>query len=324
MECVKDVECLALMKGVSICTHNNVNYTDGQTWTRDCNLCTCNDGVAECTDEICEAECFASGDPHYKTFDGQMYEFQGTCGYVLSRSNSKVDGASFSIVVENVACGSSGVTCTKSVAVTLTETVNNTEQSVTFSMFRDREITRTNNGITKENMRLPHHDNVVSATVTKVGFYLMVGWHSGIRIFWNGGTRFMLRQNHRGANGLTELTAYPFANSWKTSDSCADADKDEQTPCEINPLRRTFAETMCSLINDDIFKDCHNHVNPNQYYQNCLFDACGCDMGGDCMCYCEAIETYAKQCNNKGITIGWRIKTEECRKFTLFILYLNN
>ena len=71
------------------------------------------------------------------------------------------------------------------------------------------------------------------------------------------------------------------------------------------------------LINDDIFKDCHSHVNPNQYYQNCLFDACGCDMGGDCMCYCEAIETYAKQCNNKGITIGWRIKTEECRKFAM-------
>ena len=46
-------------------------------------------------------------------------------------------------------------------------------------------------------------------------------------------------------SGLTELTAYPFANSWKTSEVCADAEKSEQTPCEKAPLRRSFAETMC-------------------------------------------------------------------------------
>ena len=37
------------------------------------------------------------------------------------------------------------------------------------------------------------------------------------------------------------------------------------------------------------------------------------------MCYCEAIETYAKQCNNQGITIGWRVKTEECRELATSI-----
>ena len=49
-------------------------------------------------------------------------------------------------------------------------------------------------------------------------------------------------------SGLTELTAYPFANSWKTSEVCADAEKSEQTPCEKNPLRRSFAETMCGYV----------------------------------------------------------------------------
>eukprot|EP00116_Pleurobrachia_bachei_P017471 sb/3477733/ len=40
-----------------------------------------------------------------------------------------------------------------------------------------------------------HHDNppLSGATVTKVGFYLMVGWHSGIRIFWNGGTQIYVK-----------------------------------------------------------------------------------------------------------------------------------
>ena len=71
------------------------------------------------------------------------------------------------------------------------------------------------------------------------------------------------------------------------------------------------------LVNDDLFGACHRVVDPSPYYDNCVFDACGCDMGGDCMCYCEAIETYVRQCTTRGITINWRSKTSECREWEL-------
>ena len=68
------------------------------------------------------------------------------------------------------------------------------------------------------------------------------------------------------------------------------------------------------ILKEDLFEACHSVVDPEPYYQNCVYDTCGCDMGGDCMCYCESIETYMRQCNLHKININWRPKTKECRK----------
>ena len=103
--------------------------------------------------------------------------------------------------------------------------------------------------------------------VDKVGFYLMVGWSGGVRVLWNGGTQVHVRvqpgwsgklqglcgnynlnkkDDYLSQDGMLTDTAYPFANSWKNLDNCPDVEKNPETPCDIHPLRKTFAETMCS------------------------------------------------------------------------------
>ncbi|KAH3832348.1 hypothetical protein DPMN_105633 [Dreissena polymorpha] len=58
-------------------------------------VATCNTG-----------SCWAAGDPHYKTFDGRHYSFQGVCSYTLVRDATS--GGAFDVTVQNMPCGTTG------------------------------------------------------------------------------------------------------------------------------------------------------------------------------------------------------------------------
>ena len=49
--------------------------------------------------EMCT--CSASGDPHYRTYDGQMIHFMGVCKYTMTKSLTKNDPCAFSVEVKN-------------------------------------------------------------------------------------------------------------------------------------------------------------------------------------------------------------------------------
>lgn len=45
--------------------------------------------------------CIASGDPHYKSFDGQVIHFMGICTYTMVKSTSNDKCGGFEVQVQN-------------------------------------------------------------------------------------------------------------------------------------------------------------------------------------------------------------------------------
>lgn len=132
------------------------------------------------------------------------------------------------------------------------------------------------------------------------------------------------------SGGITEVSPYAFGDSWKMEPNCPEAKQiivsfflivfaaAELIPfkdtCKEKPERRVWAMKKCGILKSSVFAACHSEVPIDSFYDKCLFDACGCDQGGDCECLCTALAAYAQECNNRGVPIHWRSQ-ELCRKY---------
>ena len=79
---------------------------------------TCSGGQWDCTDDLCPGSCTTWGESNYQSFDGRGYQFVGSCSYIMATTrgkNTTSHGRNIDVIVENLPCGSAGMTCAKSV-----------------------------------------------------------------------------------------------------------------------------------------------------------------------------------------------------------------
>ncbi|XP_012507386.1 PREDICTED: mucin-2 [Propithecus coquereli] len=299
--CVVEEECP--------CVHNRDVYSPGDKIKVDCNSCTCQKGRWVCTQAMCHGTCSIYGSGHYVTFDGKHYDFDGHCSYVAVQDycgqNSSL--GSFSIITENVPCGTTGVTCSKAIKIFLGRTELKLEDKHHVVIQRD----------------VGHH---VPYTTREVGQYLVVEASIGVIVIWDKKTTVFVKLDpsykgavcglcgnfdHRSSNDLTTRdhmvvsSELDFGNSWKEASTCPDVSTVPE-PCSLNPHRHSWAEKQCSILKSSVFSACHSKVDPKAFYEACVHDSCSCDTGGDCECFCSAVAAYAQECTKEGACVFWR------------------
>uniref|UniRef100_A0A8C6XBC7 Mucin-5AC n=1 Tax=Naja naja TaxID=35670 RepID=A0A8C6XBC7_NAJNA len=292
------------------CIHNEATYQPGEKIKVDCNTCVCKNRMWKCTMEKCLSTCAVYGDGHYITFDDKRYIFSGQCEYTLLQNycgqNSSTQGL-FRIISENIPCGTTGTTCSKSIKV----------------FFKNYELI-----LTEEEYKVVKRESggQIPYIIHQMGIYLMIEIQKGLIILWDKKASLFIKLGaefkgevcglcgNSDGNAVNDFTTrsrsvvsdvLEFGNSWKVSPTCPDA-KCVKDPCSKNPYRKAWSQKKCSIINSKVFAACHSQVEPTKYYEACVTDACACDTGGDCECFCTAAAAYAKVCSDHGVCVSWR------------------
>ncbi|KAL6085447.1 hypothetical protein STEG23_022753 [Scotinomys teguina] len=303
-QCVPAEECPCDFAGVS--------YPGGSELHTDCKNCTCSQGKWSCQlSSQCPSTCVLYGEGHIITFDGQRFVFDGNCEYTLATDDCGANSSqpTFKVLTENVICGKSGVTCSRAIKISLGGL------SITMA---DRNYTVSGEEPLVHLQVKPSPLNLILDIGIPGRLNLTLVWnkHMSVSIKIRRATQDALCGLCGNSNGnmkddfetrskYVASSELEFVNSWKESPLCGDASY-VVDPCSLNTFRRSWAERKCNIINSQTFAACHSKVYHLPYYEACVRDTCGCDMGGDCECLCDAVAAYAKACLDKGVCVDWR------------------
>nr|XP_033818517.1 IgGFc-binding protein-like [Geotrypetes seraphini] len=270
-----------------------------------------------------EAVCWGWGDPHYHTWDGKNYDFQGTCTYTIAKyCGNDATLPDFNIEAKNENRGGN----TKVSYVSFV-----TIQVYGFTI----SVTRFQNGLVQvdnQQLRLPINLNNGKVQLYQTGGSLLVQTDFGLKAYydWNYYLRIVISSsyfesvcglcgNYNGnpnddfmtPNRVEAPNAIDFGKSWKVEDGdrfCWHDCNGQCKTCSQDIVKKFESELICGLITklvDGPFRECHAVINPKIYMDNCVYDMCMTD--GYKQTLCQALKTYTDACQRQNIVIyEWR------------------
>ncbi|XP_069497601.1 IgGFc-binding protein-like [Ambystoma mexicanum] len=280
--------------------------------------CKVMNGIRKCY-PVDSGICWASGDPHYHTFDGVSFDYQGTCKYTLSKSSNTGSLTNFSIMVQNEHRLSPVVAWTRMVEVN----VYGEQISIVSGEYGTIQI----NGdlsllpLSLQSGKIQVYFSGSSAVVqTDFGLVVSFDWShhvsvqvpaaysgsvSGLCGNFNGNKSDDLRI----PDGSLVSSAVTFGNSWREDDDDSDfhcIDTDNPPVCGEDMVAQYSNQSHCGIMKDPAgpFRNGIN-ADTDVFFKNCVYDMCGTD--GDHATLCEIVKGYAHHCQKQGVAIQeWR------------------
>ena len=284
--------------------------------------CTCRNGNFICEQQRLTFDgqtCYASGDPHYHTFDMRYFDFQGTCEYILTQSCYSMD---FAVIVRNDA-HNSHVSCTDAVRVVVPS------ENLDILLGRGGGGgggTVTINGLLQAN----NGDEVILTSggveVVRVGGRPHVLLNElGVKVTWDGRYRVevTVSTSWRGRlcglcgnfngdpdddfmtpNNMLASNPNEFGISWLLVSNISTVCQEYPPtpgPCPADIM--DIAVERCSVLGGDQFSPCNDIASPTTFIDSCIFDYCYSNEGDREHFYQSSIATYAAVCAGGGVVI---------------------
>ncbi|XP_007941342.1 IgGFc-binding protein [Orycteropus afer afer] len=272
-----------------------------------------------------EATCWLWGDPHYHSFDGRDFDFQGTCSYVLAAVGCPGVNAQgltpFSVITKNENRGNPAVSYVRLVTVTALGT------NISIHKGEIGKV-RVNGVLTA----LPVSAAGGRLTVTHGASKAVLVADFGLRVTydWDWRVEVTLPSSYHGAvcglcgnmdrnpnndqvfpNGTLAPSIPVWGGSWRApgwDPLCWDECQGSCPTCPEDRLEEFGGPGFCGLLAPGTggpFATCHAHVPPDSFFKGCVLDVC---LGGGAHdILCQALAAYAAACQAAGITIqDWR------------------
>ncbi|KAJ7411355.1 hypothetical protein BTVI_50229 [Pitangus sulphuratus] len=270
----------------------------------------------------CDCYCTGWGDPHYMTFDGLYYSYQGNCTYVLVEEiNKKVDN--FGVYIDNYHCDTRDVvscprtlivrhetqevrmTTAKPNTLQVTVTVNNQIVALPYKKFG---VSIYESGINRV-VEIP--ELKMNVTYNGLSFSIRMPYS----LFGNNTQGQCGTCNNNTAddcmlpNGNIAKNCETMADHWQVVDpskpQCSPGLSPTSSP-STTPTQPCKESSICEILLGSVFKPCHEFVQPEKYYAACVFDSCilpNLDLE------CSSLQIYAATCADQGVCIDWRSHT---------------
>ncbi|NXW36254.1 MUC2L protein, partial [Phaetusa simplex] len=270
----------------------------------------------------CDCYCTGWGDPHYMTFDGLYYSYQGNCTYVLVEEiNKKVDN--FGVYIDNYHCDTRDV-----VSCPRTIIVRHETQEVRIATVKPNTL-QVEVTVNKQPVALPYKKFGVSIYESGINHVVEIP-ELKMNVTYNG-LSFSIRMpyslfgnnthgqcgicNNNTAddcmlpNGNIAENCETMADHWQVVDpskpQCSPGLNPTKAP-STPPVGPCKESSICELLLGSVFEPCHSFVQPEKYYAACVFDSCALpslDLE------CSSLQVYAATCADQSVCIDWRSHT---------------
>uniref|UniRef100_A0A8C5QJV0 Uncharacterized protein n=1 Tax=Leptobrachium leishanense TaxID=445787 RepID=A0A8C5QJV0_9ANUR len=321
------------------CWYNETYYKAGEKFMQgNCEYsCEClGNNTVECSslscssDEICKVQngtlgcyppssafCHVFGDPHYKTFDGTLHHFQGSCTYTVAKTCVNTLN-NFIVTTRNEHRGNPTWTAINSVALTVEGT---------------HIILQKNNIILVNDVSVTLPVYLARINITQSGRYAFVTTDFGLELQFNGDHELFVRvkENYKEtlcglcgtynndrrddfttSDGTVVSDVNDFGNSWRVEDDDWPCNSTITPPSTCDPSLLEQAESRCWIIKhpDGPFSACHAHLSSHLYFESCVYDHCA--TGGSLEYVCYVLESYAAACEALGVSLGNWVQNTIC------------